>query len=146
MPAINRGELKCNGNNKADHVLLELLFCEWPVRKFQPLNIPINMNATARKAISGKKKESTLRRKDRMFSRELIIKFPIPSVDTDDAILPLATLPFIAAAVPPPAMIASAHRISSESMPVSEIAIKKVPAIPASGTEMVSSALSIIGM
>ena len=74
------------------------------------------------------------------------IKFPAPPVVAVDAKRVPAELPFTAAAVPPPAMIAKPHCITSELTSPNDNAMSNVPAIPAKGTAMVSNILSIQGM
>lgn len=71
--------------------------------------------------------------------------FPIPAVETDECnrVAPEAVL--IAAAVPPPAIIAKAHVITGLKSVTVET-ITAVPAIVAKGIAMVSSKLSTKGI
>ena len=74
-----------------------------------------------------------------------ITGFAIPAVDAVDANRVVLVEPFIAAAVPPPAIIANAHVIvGSKSLTVATITA--VPAIAAKGTATVSNKLSKKGM
>ena len=71
-----------------------------------------------------------------------ITGFPIPAVVAVDANRVASEAPEIAAAVPPPAIIAKAHVISGLKLATVET-ITAVPAIAAKGTAIVSNKLSI---
>ena len=74
-----------------------------------------------------------------------ITGFAIPAVDTVDVNRVAPEAPEIAAAVPPPAIIAKAHVISGLRFTTVET-ITAVPAIAAKGTAIESNMLSINGM
>lgn len=71
--------------------------------------------------------------------------FPTPPVDVVEANLVTLEDPEIAAAVPPPAMMASDHDIIGLKSTIVDI-ITAVPANAASGMEILSNALSIKGI
>ena len=70
--------------------------------------------------------------------------FAIPNVVVEDATRVVAVVPEMAAAVPPPAIIAKLQVITSGKS-TSTAAITIVPAIAANGTAIVSNTLSIKG-
>lgn len=96
-------------------------------------------------AIIGRKIEKT----------DITIEVPVSTVETIglanppvvavDVSLVEAVVPFIADAVPPPAIIANAQVIIGDKSATVE-AITAVPAMAASGTEIVSNKLSNQGM
>ena len=71
--------------------------------------------------------------------------FAIPPVVVEDVSRNAAVFPLIAAAVPPPAIMASAQVNTGLRSPT-VATITAVPAMPASGTATVSKRLSIQGM
>ena len=71
-----------------------------------------------------------------------ITGFPIPAVVTVEASLVALDVPAIAAAVPPPAIIAKVHVISGLK-PTSVETIINVPAKAAKGTAILSNKLSM---
>ena len=73
------------------------------------------------------------------------IGFPKPAVETVEPNLVALAVLFIAAAVPPPAMIAKAQVITGLKSATVDT-ITAVPAIVAKGIAMVSKALSMMGM
>ena len=79
-------------------------------------------------------------------SVEETTKFPVPPVVAVEAIRALAAVPFTAAAVPPPAIMANPHCITSELASPNDKAISIVPAIPAKGIAIESKRLSIQGI
>ena len=93
----------------------------------------------------GKNIEKTVMTEDVAVSTVDTNGFPNPAVETDEEsrVAPEAVL--IAAAAPPPAMIAKAHVITGLKSTTVETIIA-VPAIVANGMAMVSSKLSTNGM
>lgn len=74
-----------------------------------------------------------------------IIGFPKPAVVDEDAKRPVALAPFIAVAVPPPAIMAK-DQVTTGSKSTTVETITAVPAIPARGIAKVSKRLSTQGM
>ena len=96
--------------------------------------------------MTGRKIEVIPRIPDAAVSVVETTKLPAPPVVAVDASRVPAELPLTAAAVPPPAMMASPHCITSELTSPKDSAMSNVPAIPANGTAMVSKMLSTQGM
>ncbi len=71
--------------------------------------------------------------------------FAKPPVVDEEANLPVALAPFIAVAVPPPAIIAK-DQVTTGSKSTTVETITAVPAIPANGMAKLSKALSTQGM
>lgn len=71
--------------------------------------------------------------------------FASPPVVAVDANLPVAPAPFMAVAVPPPAIIAKDH-VTTGSKPATVDTITAVPAIAAKGMAKLSKRLSIQGI
>lgn len=72
------------------------------------------------------------------------IGFATPAVVAVEVNLPAAFAPFIADAVPPPAMMANDHVTTGSKLATVET-MTALPAIAANGSDIVSSALSIQG-
>lgn len=73
------------------------------------------------------------------------IGFAIPPVVAVEANLPDALAPFMAVAVPPPAIMAK-DQVTTGSKPATVLTITAVPAIAANGTAKLSNRLSTHGI
>lgn len=96
-------------------------------------------------AIIGKKMEKADITTEEPVSTVEIIGFATPAVVAVEVKRAEAVVPFIALAVPPPAIIAKAQVITGDKSATVET-ITAVPAIAANGIAMVSSKLSNQGM
>lgn len=115
------------------------------LNSLKTLNSNQNIKATNIIASTGIKIEKTDITIDVPVSTVEITGFAIPAVVADDAKRVVLVEPFIAAAVPPPAIIANAQVIAgSKSLTVATITA--VPAIAAKGTAIVSNKLSKNGI
>ena len=103
----------------------------------------ITMTNTA--AMTGAKMEATVTTAAVPVSTVANTGFAKPPVVVVDANLPVAPAPFIAVAVPPPAIIAKDHVITGSKFATVDT-ITAVPAIAAKGTARVSNKLSNQGM
>ncbi len=92
-------------------------------------------------AITGAIIETTATTRAVIVSKNEMIGFPMPAVVAVEAIRPVADAPFIAVAVPPPAMIANDH-VMTGSRSEMVATITAVPANAAKGKAMLSSKLS----
>ena len=107
---------------------------------------PINTNKTTNiKAIIGKKIANTDKKEAAAVSVVETIGFPKPAVFTLEAARVAAVVVDIAAAVPPPAIIAKPQVSIGSKFNIVD-AIATVPAIPAKGNEIVSNKLSTNGI
>lgn len=89
--------------------------------------------------------ETTATTKAIVVSKNEIIGFPNPAVVVVEAIRLVAEAPFMAVAVPPPAMMAKDHVITG-SISETVATITAVPANAAKGKAILSSKLSTYGM
>ena len=103
------------------------------------------MNRANKKATIGKNRDSNDMTTEPPDSTVETTGFAIPPVVAVDDKRNNDTLPLIAEAVPPPAMIAKAH-VKTGFISPSVATITTVPAIPAKGIANVSKILSIQGM
>lgn len=102
-------------------------------------------NSTSKKAIIGKKMETMEIMIEVTVSKVEIMGFANPAVEIVEVTLVAPAALFIVAAVPPPAIIASAHvTIGLKSAIVDTITA--VPATVANGMAMASNKLSTSGM
>lgn len=102
------------------------------------------MNPTINKPRMGRKIETIDITTEVPVSMVDTMGLPIPAVDTEDVNLVAPAELFMAAAVPPPAMIASPHVITGFKSATVDT-ITAVPAMVANGMAIVSNALSIKG-